>query len=156
MPAAFHFASDSCTLRTTTPTWFTTVPAVPPVGAAPCPRVRKMTTPGNSTTSFSPRLTTLPPKVTKKFLLTAESFELRCQWPMLTPHSLAANATGGAPAALAAIVNARAKPAIIVFIAISSDEKFCLTLAPRACKRGDYRWKSSFVMKGEVVIHQLD
>src|SRR5882672_708318 len=138
MPAAFHLASDSCTLRTRKPTWFTTVPAVPPVGAVPCPRVSRMTTPGNSTTSLAPRLITLPPKVTKNFLLTSGSFELRCQCPMVTPISLDGNATGCAPAAVAAIVKANANPAIIVFIAVSSLcdirpgwEKFVATLPPR-------------------------
>src|SRR2546421_11939424 len=79
-----------------------------------------MTTPGNSTTSLSPRLITLPPKVTKNFLLTSAFCELRCQCPMFTPISLGGNATGCAVAALAAIVKANAKTAIVVFMAVSS------------------------------------
>jgi len=49
-PAAFHLATDSGTLLTMNPTWFTTDPTEPPVGGAVAPGVFKLTTtPGNVT-----------------------------------------------------------------------------------------------------------
>jgi hypothetical protein len=57
---------------------------------------------------------------------------------MFTPASLGGYATGWAPAAVAAIVKANAKPAIIVFMAVSylcdarqRREKFAWKLPPR-------------------------
>src|SRR5882724_5112693 len=75
------------------PTWLTTVPTVPPVGAgAPWFRCKYTATPGNFTTSKLPALIAVPPMATKIFLLASTSRVLRCQCPMVTPASFGGNA----------------------------------------------------------------
>src|SRR2546425_3421115 len=74
------------------PTWLTTVPTVPPVGAgAPWFRCKYTATPGNFTTSKLPDLMAVPPIATKIFLLASMSRVLRCQCPMVTPASFGGN-----------------------------------------------------------------
>src|SRR2546427_1105707 len=74
------------------PTWLTTVPTVPPVGAgAPWFRCKYTATPGNFTTSKLPDLMAVPPIATKIFLLASTSRVLRCQCPMVTPASFGGN-----------------------------------------------------------------
>src|ERR1700677_3054455 len=84
------------------PTWFTTDPTVPPVAGGEPARMCKYTrTPGNLTTSKSPRLTDVPPMATKIFLLASTSRELRCRWPIVTPASFAGNGCAEAAPAIA-------------------------------------------------------
>ena len=88
-PAAFHFAIASCVFGTMKPTWFTTVPTVPPVfGGVPGAWCRNTATPGKRTISNAPGLIAVPPMATRIFLFASTSRELRCQWPMVTPTSL--------------------------------------------------------------------
>src|SRR5439155_23966171 len=101
------------------PTWFTTDPLVPPVGGGvPGAASRVSMTPGNVTRWRPPAWKALPPMPTKIFSLTATSFELRCQWPLVTPASL--NGNGCAAAVPAAKVDASNKAAnTVVFMGCS-------------------------------------
>src|SRR5579885_207559 len=83
--AAFHLATDSARFFTRKPTWFTVLPALPPVGFC---TFRKTSTSGNSMTSIVARRTGLAPSVRKKRRLTSRSLTLRCRCPIETPAVL--------------------------------------------------------------------